>query len=61
VAIPAFILGGIIDWPDGLVMAVAAILGGYAGAAVARRMKPAHLRPVMVGLAWAMTLYFFLR
>ena len=61
VAIPAFILGGIVDWPDALVMAVAAILGGYAGAAVARRMKPEHLRPVMVGLAWAMTLYFFLR
>jgi uncharacterized membrane protein YfcA len=61
VAIPAFILGGVIDWPAGLVMAVAAILGGYAGAAVARRMKPEHLRPVMVGLAWAMTIYFFLR
>jgi uncharacterized membrane protein YfcA len=42
-------------------MAVAAILGGYAGAAVARRMAPEHLRPVMVGLAWAMTVYFFLR
>src|SRR5262249_3775148 len=60
IAIPAFILGGIVDWPDGLVMAVAAILGGYAGTAVARRMKPEHLRPVMIGLAWAMTAYFFL-
>jgi uncharacterized membrane protein YfcA len=61
VAIPAFVLGGIVDWPAALVMAAAAILGGYAGAAVARRMKPEHLRPLMVGLAWAMTLYFFLR
>lgn len=61
VAIPAFILGGIVDWPAALVIAAAAILGGYAGAAVARRMKPEHLRPLMVGLAWAMTLYFFLR
>jgi len=61
VAIPAFILGGVIDWPAGLVMAVAAILGGYAGAAVARRMQPEHLRPVIVALAFAMTAYFFLR
>ena len=61
VAIPAFILGNVIDWPAGLVMALAAILGGYAGAAVARRMKPEHLRPVIVALAITMTIYFFLR
>jgi uncharacterized membrane protein YfcA len=61
VAIPTFILGNIVDWPAGLVMAAAAILGGYAGAAVARRMKPEHVRPVIIVLAFAMTGYFFLR
>jgi uncharacterized membrane protein YfcA len=61
IAIPAFILGGVVDWPAGLVMAVAAILGGYAGAMVARRMKPEHLRPVIIVLAFTMTAYFFIR
>ena len=61
VAIPTFVLGGIVDWPAAAVMAVAAILGGYAGARVARRMKPEHLRPVIIVLAFAMTFYFFWR
>ena len=44
IAVVTFVLEGKVDWPGALVMAVGALAGGYAGAAVARRLPPAVLR-----------------
>ncbi len=54
-----FIAAHQIDWPPTLVMIIAAISGGYAGPLLARRLKPALLRSVVIAVGLAMTGYFF--
>ena len=42
-------------------MIVGGIAGGYAGAAIARRVEPRHVRRLVLVVAWSMTGYFFVR
>jgi uncharacterized membrane protein YfcA len=42
-------------------MVVAAIVGGYVGARVARRVDPRYLRWAIIVIAVAMTVIFFVR
>jgi uncharacterized membrane protein YfcA len=61
VALVEFVAGGAIAWAPGLVMAGGGIVGGYAGAALARRVEPSRIRLLAIAVAWIMTIYFFLR
>jgi uncharacterized membrane protein YfcA len=61
IAVVAFVIAGVIHWPSALVMIVGAILGGYGGAAVARRLSPARVRPIVVIISVALTAYFFVK
>ncbi|MGD0529082.1 MAG: sulfite exporter TauE/SafE family protein [Polyangiaceae bacterium] len=61
VAVVAFILAGAIVWAPGVVMIAGGITGGYAGAAIARRVSPKYVRYVVMGIAWSMTAYFFVK
>lgn len=61
VAVVAFILAGAIVWGPGVVMIAGGITGGYAGAALARRVSPKYVRWIVMGIAWAMTAYFFVK
>lgn len=61
VALIEFVLDGVIVWPLGLVMVAGGIAGGYIGAAYARRLSPQSVRVFVIVVAWAMTVYFFLR
>jgi uncharacterized membrane protein YfcA len=61
VAVVAFIVAGAVAWRPAAVMIVGGILGGYAGAAVARRIRPARVRSLVLVVAWTMTAYFFVR
>jgi uncharacterized membrane protein YfcA len=61
VALVAFVYQGAVAWTPGLVMVAGGILGGYAGAAIARRLDEQHVRTFAIIVAWAMTVYFFLR
>jgi uncharacterized membrane protein YfcA len=61
VSVVAFVLAGAISWPPALVMTLGGMLGGYGGAAVARRVAPQLVRRLVLGVAWGMTAYFFLR
>jgi len=61
VAAVAFVVAGAVAWVPGSVMIAGGILGGYAGAAIARRVEPQVVRRVVLVVAWAMTGYFFLR
>jgi uncharacterized membrane protein YfcA len=61
VAVVAFIIAGAVSWPPAVVMIVGGILGGYAGAAVARRVEPKVVRRLVLAVAWTMTAYFFVR
>jgi uncharacterized membrane protein YfcA len=59
VAVVAFIVAGAVTWGPGLVMIVGATAGGYAGAAVARKLDPRWVRRFVLAIAWGMTIYFF--
>jgi uncharacterized membrane protein YfcA len=59
VAVVAFIWARAIVWAPGLVMVAGGIVGGYAGAALARRTDPKHVRRLVLVVAWGMTAYFF--
>jgi uncharacterized membrane protein YfcA len=44
-----------------LPVALGSITGGWAGAALARRVDPKHVRRFVLLVAWALTAYFFYR
>lgn len=46
----AFVVAGAIDGPAALVMAAGAVVGGFAGGVVFRRVKPSIVRWIVVGI-----------
>jgi len=60
VALVPFILAGIIQWPQAIVMAVGALLGGYIGARIGRRLPSRVMRAGVIAIGLSMALYFFL-
>jgi uncharacterized protein len=61
VAVVTFAIAHQIVWRPAALMAVAAIAGGYAGGAIARRVDPARVRALVIVIGVAMTAYFFVR
>ncbi len=60
VAAATFIIAGAVSWPHTLTMLVTAMIGGYAGAAFARRLPALWLRRFVVLVGSALTaIYFF--
>jgi len=59
VAVVLFILARAVVWPQALVMMVGAILGGYAGAHWAQKLKQKTMRYVVIAIGSGMTAYFF--
>jgi hypothetical protein len=55
-----FAWSGAVVWKDGFIMAIAAIIGGYLGARVARRLGRTFVRRsvVVIGLAMGIALFF---
>ena len=51
VAVVAFVVAGAVAWAPGSVMVVGGIVGGYAGAAIARRVAPSLVRRLVLGVA----------
>lgn len=61
IAALAFVLAGVIDWPQCLVMIVGSILGGYGGAVIAQRVSAEIIRYIVMAIGTGMTVYFFVR
>ena len=61
VAAGYFVFAGLVSWPDALVMAAGAIVGGVAGANMARRVGPGAVRRIVVVVGFAMALSLMLR
>ena len=63
IAIIAFIIAGLVFWPDALLMAVGAISGGYFGASTARRLGRVFVRRavVLIGLTIGAVMLWRLR
>ena len=60
-ALVEFVVRGAVAWQPGLIMTVGAILGGYLGAATARKVDTKWIRFLVIVIGWAMTAYFFVR
>ena len=60
-SVAAFAWAGAIAWPQAVVMMVAATLGGFAGARLARRLPAAGVRAVVVVTGVVMAVAFFAR
>jgi uncharacterized membrane protein YfcA len=61
VAVAAFALSGIVDWPVAAAMAAASAAGGWAGAGAARRIGQARLRNAIIAVGVIASLALFLR
>jgi hypothetical protein len=61
IAVAIYAAGGIVHWPQALLMMVAATLGGYGGARVARRLPAPVLRWGIVATGLVMAAVFFWR
>jgi uncharacterized protein len=59
IALLIFLMAHAVAWGPGVLMAGGAIATGYFGAAYARRLPPILVRRIVLGIAWAMTTYFF--
>ncbi len=58
-SIATFAVAGIVEWNEAAVMAVAATVGGYAGATVAKRLPKRIARRFIVCVGLVMTVLFF--
>ena len=61
VAVVCFVIAGKVWWTQTCLMLGAAVLGGYLGARVARRLEPERLRLAITLLNIVVTVAFFLR
>jgi uncharacterized membrane protein YfcA len=52
---------GIVEWQPALIMMLAATLGGYSGAGIARALPVRVVRGIVIGVGLVMTLVFLLR
>ena len=61
IAVITFVVTGLIAWTPALVMTVGAMIGGYGGAAIARRIHAGRIRTIVVWLSIGLTIWFFVR
>lgn len=61
VAAVYFIHAGMVFWPDVILMAAGAILGGYGGAGLARKMGRRFVRGAVIFIGFAMALSLFVK
>jgi hypothetical protein len=54
-----FVWGGLVNWRVAGLMAAAAVVGGYAGARLARRTRPAVVRAVVMLIGVGLAGYYF--
>jgi len=52
---------GLVVWHFALVMAVAAIPGGYVGARIAKRLPPIYIRGVVITVGLSMSVWLFFK
>ncbi|TXL67408.1 sulfite exporter TauE/SafE family protein [Zeimonas arvi] len=60
-SVAAFVVAGAIAWKQGVLMMVAATLGGFVGAHGARRLPAAWIRAVVIATGAIMSVVFFAR
>ena len=48
---------GVVRWDYAIIMAIAAVIGGYAGARIGRRMRADYVRALVVAIGFAVAIY----
>jgi uncharacterized membrane protein YfcA len=61
IAAAYFIWVGLVVWPDALIMAFGAILGGIGGTGIARRLGQTAVRRIVVAVGFAMALSLMIK
>ena len=61
IAVICFVIAGAVRWPETLLVGLGAIVGGYLGAHVGRRLDPRVVRAATIALSVVMTAVFFVR
>jgi len=61
IAVLAFVIARAVAWVPAAIMIVAAILGGYIGAALARKIDPKLVRAFVIVVGFALSAYLFVR
>jgi uncharacterized membrane protein YfcA len=61
IAFATFIVEGAVYWPQAMVMTTGAIVGGFSGVTLAKKVPPANIRGFVVAVGVGMTAYFFVR
>ncbi len=59
IAVVLFVVAGKIAWPQTIVMLIAAVIGGYYGARVARNINPLFIRRAIIVISVIVTIVFF--
>jgi uncharacterized protein len=58
VAVVIFVAAGAVRWPEALAVMAGAVLGGYAGAVMARRIPVAWLRATIIAIGFLLSAYY---
>ena len=61
VAVVAFIVAKAVYWPQGAVMIVGSVIGGYLGAHYAQKLPQQWVRNFVILVGAGMTVYFFIK
>ncbi len=61
ISVVTFAVAGIVVWPQAIVMMLAATIGGYAGAPVARALPRPVVRAIVIAVGGIMSAAFFVR
>jgi uncharacterized membrane protein YfcA len=56
-----FVRDGLVNWNYALPMVVAAIVGGYVGARVARRLPASYVRYAVIVIGFGLSAYYFIK
>lgn len=60
-AIVVFIVGGVVAWPEAIIMIPGGALGGYSGVWIARRVPQGLVRGFVVSVGLFLAFYYFLK
>jgi uncharacterized membrane protein YfcA len=61
IAAAYFIWARMVYWPDVLIMAIAAIVGGYGGAGIARKLGRTTVRRIVIAIGFGMAVSLFIK
>ncbi len=59
IAIVIFVLGGVVAWPQAIVMIPAVAIGGWSGVWVAKRVPQSAMRAVVIAVGLLLAFYYF--